>query len=402
MPRVAVFQDLNSASVYEVLEGARDLCRIVWIIGWSPHEPPTRPLARFGEVVDITGLTHEESVKNIVAAEPDGVVLFSDPPLVLAAAVAAELGLPFHSPHTAWLLSDKVTQRAALQEAGVPSPTYASVRVGHLDVNVPFPAVLKPRTGAGARDTFKIDDANQLSEALARCNPEEEFILEEWLADRSRQHGLAADMVCVETVVRGGEFIHFAVTGRFPIAPPFRSTGSFIPSDLNPADMDSVLALTSATLEALHINHGLLNTDIKMTPDGPRIIEINGRLGGNVRRMISRLGGPSMFVWAMRLALGLDIGPVPVFSSPPVAFYHLILAPPSATEVVSLAGTEELTDTPGIDEIRVNRYPGDALDSRATSQLDYVIRFDGMAESNAELNDLVHHQIPSAIRLTYR
>jgi hypothetical protein len=61
-----------------------------------------------------------------------------------------------------------------------------------------------------------------------------------------------------------------------------------------------------------------------------------------------------------------------------------------------------LTDTPGIDEIRVNRYPGDALDSRATSQLDYVIRFDGMAESNAELNDLVHHQIPSAIRLTYR
>jgi hypothetical protein len=61
-----------------------------------------------------------------------------------------------------------------------------------------------------------------------------------------------------------------------------------------------------------------------------------------------------------------------------------------------------LEATPGIDEIRVNRHPGAALNSQASSQLDYVIRFDGISESHAALNALIHQRIPAALAVTYR
>jgi len=90
------------------------------------------------------------------------------------------------------------------------------------------------------------------------------------------------------------------VTGRFPLAPPFRETGSFLPSDLGPADQDAVVALAGAASEAMQVLNGLLHTEIKMTPEGPRIVEINGRVGGGISGMIARLGGPSLHVWAVR------------------------------------------------------------------------------------------------------
>ena len=99
VPRLAVFQDEHSAPVLALSEASQDVCRIVWVVGWSPHETALRPLRRFGEVVDLTGLSVEDSVKRVVAAEPDGVVVFTDGPIRLAAAVAGEEpNLPFIAP----------------------------------------------------------------------------------------------------------------------------------------------------------------------------------------------------------------------------------------------------------------------------------------------------------------
>jgi len=402
VPRLAVFYDLYSASLFEVIEGARDLCRIVWVVGWSQDEPPLRPLRRFGEIVDVAGMTLDEQIAHIVEAQPDGVVVFIDAPQILAAAVAERLGLPFHSPHTARLLSDKLAQRTALQEAGLPVPVFAPVCPADFAANVPLPAVLKPRSGTGTRDTFRIDTPDQLAEAMAQCDPNEAFILEEWLPDRSLQDGLAADMVSVESVIRHGAVAHITITGRFPMAPPFRATGSFIPSNLGQADWDAVLDVTTSAIEALGINHGLVDTDVKLTPDGPRIIEVNGRLGGNINPMMSRRGGPPLFTCAMRLALAQEIDPITIIRDSPVSYYNLILAPAWATEVMEVTGIETLEGTPGIDEARVNRQPGESLNPQSSTQVDHVVRFDGLVESHAALNTLVHELIPSALTLKFK
>jgi biotin carboxylase len=400
-PRLAVFHDATSISILQAVEVAHDWCRIAWVVGWSRDKPPLRLLSRFGEVLDVTGMNEAQAVEHLTAHALDGVIVFTDGPIRLAAAVAEKLDLPFHSVHSARLLTDKVAQRKALEDAGLPVPAFAAVRPGDFEANVPFPAVLKPREGAGGRDTFKIESSDQLADALAKCDPDEEFILEEWLPDRA-PHGPSADLVSVESIVREGTIEHIAVTGRFPFAPPFRETGLFLPSDLGPADKAAVTALAGAAAEAMQVRQGFLHTEIKMTPDGPRIVEVNGRLGGGISGMIARTGGPSLLVLAVRLALGQDIGPLPVLTDSQIAFYYFIVSPLLATQVESVEGSSELSTLPGIDEVRLNRQPGDAVDSRESTHQGHVIRIDGMVGSHSELFDLVERKIPSTVHLTWK
>jgi len=59
-----------------------------------------------------------------------------------------------------------------------------------------------------------------------------------------------ADYVSVESLVAYGEISHLAVNGRFPLAKPFRETGTFIPADLPHAQQAVVLEVATAALRA--------------------------------------------------------------------------------------------------------------------------------------------------------
>ena len=73
---------------------------------------------------------------------------------------------------TAWLCRDKPSMKQALRGAGV--PTAASTAAAHVDevyafaAAIGFPLILKPRSGAGALDTVRVDDNGQLEQALGR------------------------------------------------------------------------------------------------------------------------------------------------------------------------------------------------------------------------------------------
>jgi predicted ATP-grasp superfamily ATP-dependent carboligase len=399
--RLAVFDDTTSISVLPFFEAARAYCTIVWVIGWSPKKYPTRLLSRFGEVADVTGMTDTEAVDYLTRLELDGVVVFNDPPIRLAAAVAECLGLPFHSPHSAHLLTDKMAQRSALRDAGLPVPAFAAIRNGDVAAGVPFPAVLKPRAGSGSRDTFKVHTTEEVVDALATCDPGEEFILEEWLADRPGERSLSADLVSVESIVRDGVIEHLMVTGRFPFAPPFRETGNFMPSDFGSVEKEAVATLAGRAIEAMEVQHGILHTEVKVTPDGPRIVEVNGRLGGGISKLMERIGGPSLHAWAVQLALGKDVGPVPVLDESPVAFFRWLVAPQSATEVESIEGVDGVRALAGVEETLVNRQPGSALDFREGSPRGHVARIDGLVASHRELL-LLNQRIMSTLQFSWR
>ena len=88
-----------------------------------------------------------------------------------AAMVREATGIPGTSVHTTWLCRDKPAMKEALRRAGV--PTAASTAASTLDEvrafaeRVGYPLILKPRDGAGAAGTSKVEDASQLEAALA-------------------------------------------------------------------------------------------------------------------------------------------------------------------------------------------------------------------------------------------
>jgi formate-dependent phosphoribosylglycinamide formyltransferase (GAR transformylase) len=91
----------------------------------------------------------------------------------MAAAQAREACMiPGTSVRTAWLCRDKPSMKEVLRAAGIPTAASAAVTsasdVHAFVADTGFPVILKPRTGAGALDTVRVDDAGQLDEALGR------------------------------------------------------------------------------------------------------------------------------------------------------------------------------------------------------------------------------------------
>ena len=87
-----------------------------------------------------------------------------------AAKVRENCTIPGTSVHTAWLCRDKPSMKDALRAAGV--PTAASVAAETADQVrafadvVGYPLILKPRSGAGALDTTRVDNDTELTAAL--------------------------------------------------------------------------------------------------------------------------------------------------------------------------------------------------------------------------------------------
>jgi formate-dependent phosphoribosylglycinamide formyltransferase (GAR transformylase) len=91
----------------------------------------------------------------------------------MAAAQAREAcTIPGTSVRTAWLCRDKPSMKEVLRAAGIPTAASAAVTsaadVHAFVADIGFPVILKPRTGAGALDTVRVDDAGRLDEALGR------------------------------------------------------------------------------------------------------------------------------------------------------------------------------------------------------------------------------------------
>jgi biotin carboxylase len=360
----------------QIVEAASELCRVLWLLDESVPENAfnSRLLRKVGTVLNVAGKSPQETVALLKEHSPDGVVTYRDEDIVPLSVIAAELGLDFHTPEVARRLVDKLVQRDTLRKGGLASPDCWQVPADHeqgavetLAAAVRFPAVLKPRSGSGGQYTMPVADASDLARKLVELPPgaggTTGMMVEEFIPSIAPDPGERfAGYVSVESLVALGKISHFALTGRFPLAEPFRETGFFIPAELAPADLASVLELATDALQALGVKTGGFHTEIKLTPDGPRVLEVNGRLGGGVPEMLSQASGVSLMRLSMRVALGEAIevdGPI---ACSKIGWAFLFQPPASARRFVSIEGLDRLSELPGVNRVLSNRNPGDAID----------------------------------------
>ena len=87
-----------------------------------------------------------------------------------AAQVREACTIPGTSVRTAWLCRDKPSMKEALRSAGVPAAASAAVssaaEARAFAEQAGFPLVLKPRSGAGASGTVRVDDVAALEQSL--------------------------------------------------------------------------------------------------------------------------------------------------------------------------------------------------------------------------------------------
>jgi biotin carboxylase len=405
-PLVAVGYGPRCVPVMQLAEAAAGVCDLIWLIDTSVPgmSEMTDLLNRFGSVVDLEGMSVEQAVKTLADWEPDGMTTYLDAGMVDLACVAEDLGLPFHSPATAAALTDKAYQRRALAKAGLSMPPCHIVRpyqspreLAAIEAEVGWPAVLKPRSAQGSRCTFLARDRAELENLLHALGPgRPAMVLEGYLADDpARADDPYAGYVSVESVVADGVISHLALTGRFPPAGNFRETGFFIPAALDAGSRSAVLDLATRAIDALGVRTGCLHTEVKFTPDGPRIIEVNGRVGGGVPEMLERAAGVSLLDLTLRVALG-----EPLAVDGPVATerigYRFFLQPPTVSATVSsVEGINDFSDHAEVDTVSLHQAPGAALDWRDGSG-NHILAVVGSTDDEAQLQAayrLLHQKV---------
>jgi biotin carboxylase len=329
----------------------------------------------------------------------EGAIAFNDKQVLLAAFLADALGLECNAPHVIDRLTDKYAQRAALAAGGIDVPgfrlippgtnaTVAAAAVAELRL----PLVIKPLRGDSSRDVVSVAEIDQLEAALGAAiagNPGSGFVVEEYLpdGDPASRPGLGG-YVSVEAIVQEGTPVPVAVTGKFPLVEPFREAGNFMPHPLGTGEVAGVLDLACRTARALGVHSGALHIEIKLTPAGPRIIEVNGRIGGGaIDGIYQKRTGTSLTELAARVALGQPVeltAETPAEWSGPFTYEFFAQPPTAAARFVGVAGGASIVGTAGAETVAVNREPGDELDWRAGSQ-GYVLRVGGVASDRSAL-----------------
>ena len=390
-PLLAIVYSPRSRPWREITDAASDLCRLLWIVDESELGPKTRVLRKVGKVINTEGLTPEELIHRVYAEHPDGITCYFDTDLHLQAWLASALGLPGTSIGAVARLNDKLLQREAMEAANVPIPRFSAVQedvddeeIRRLCAAVSFPALLKPRNGTMCRGIYLVESEPELVRILNDEDHPSEMILEERMEDLPPSEAPYADRVSIETIVSQGVFSHLGITGLFPMAPPFRSCGGFFPAEIPPSEIPELFDLATATIKSLGSDFGCFRTEIKLTPHGRKIIEINGRPTGLTPTIVKLASGVPLLELGMRLALGEHIvidGPV---SCERIAYRFYREPPLTATKVLGIKGLDQLGKLPGVQDIDVQKETGDTVDWRNGS-FDRVFQVTGTVSDYAEL-----------------
>ena len=248
------------------------------------------------------------------AVRPDGVLTFWEDSVGTAARVAAALGLPGNPPDAVDAARSKLQTRELAARLGLPTPRARRVR--SLDelfaaaAYVGFPAVVKPEFGARAAGCVRVDDAESLpgvySIVREIVDPEldvifragNDLLLEEYL------DGVEFD---VDLVLQDGECVFSSVSQNWPTAEPsFQETGLHCPPDHDPRDVRRLVRHVVETVRAFGFAQGVLHVEGKCTSSGPRIVEVNARMGGGrVHEFVEAVWGVDLVEAQLRSSLGL-------------------------------------------------------------------------------------------------
>ncbi|MER5950166.1 ATP-grasp domain-containing protein [Streptomyces sp. NPDC001904] len=352
----------------------------------------------FGPVYE----SDEHDVAAVAAAlkayEIAGVTTFSEGLLRFTAELAHALDMPYHDRDTARRLTDKRAQRERLAERGVDAVWSVAVTSREeglaLLATRPGPVVVKPVRGQSSIDTHFVRDAGDLPAELTPT-PERPFVVEEYL--RGRDEGDFGDYVSVESLVVEGRVHTIGVTGKFPLMPPFREHGGFVPSHLGVDEGERVARLAADAALALGIRSGLVHTEIKLTPDGPRIIEVNGRLGGFIADMYRRATGLDLHELGIRSACGQPVD-LPDKAVESIEFQYFGLSPLPGGVLRGSDGVEQLLQEPGVVGRMQRLNTGDPLPAQSTSFFMDVLR--GTATDHTAMLDTIDRAL-AHLRLTF-
>jgi biotin carboxylase len=293
-----------------------------------------------------------------------GVLTWDEARVLQAAKVAAALGLPGGDPDMVLRCRDKHLTRQALTATGVPQPESVLVtgpdEARAVAEAVGYPVVLKPRALAASLGVIRVDTPEELAAQFAFAR--DTTVPGAWEYDDVVlvEEFLTGPEISVDSAVHRGEVLPmFVARKEVGYHPYFEEVGHVVDAaDPLLAD-DTILRVVRDTHAALGFTDGMTHTELKLTPRGPKVIEVNARLGGD---MIPYLG-----LRATGMDPGLAAAAVACDTRPDLAadrrmagavrFFYV----PKEDMTIESIGFEQVALPAAIDLLVVRAKPGDVM-----------------------------------------
>ena len=360
------------------IKQAKEMGLEVVVVDINPNATGFDEKGIIKEVIDTT------DIPNVLLAAKkhkiDGIMtLASDLPTRTVAAVAKELTLPGIDEYTAIKATDKFEMRKALKKAAVPIPIFYKASslvefeecIKHFDGKF----ITKPADNSGSRGIFLVDDISKAREAFeySKMNSRNgDVMVEEFMEGPE---------VSVETMTIDGVCHVIQITDKLTTgAPHFVEMGHSQPSLLSLDLQKKISKIAIDANRAVGINFGPSHTEIIVTNEGPKVVELGARLGGDciTSSLVPLSTGINMVEKCIRIALGENVSVLQTIKKgSAIRYFHH-----TDGIVEEICGLENAMKLQGVVEIKCFVKKGDYVQSITNSgtRIGYVIAQDNSPE----------------------
>jgi D-alanine-D-alanine ligase len=310
----------------------------------------------------------EELVKT---TKVDGVITFWENAVPLAATLAQRFGWIGNAPQAALNARNKYMTRQTLENAKLSKyqPEWALIN-GQTDLEkaaarIGFPLVLKPAWGVKSQFVVKLDSLEETKKAFdyIKTNMTPSFDpIYKYGTDVLVEEYMDGAEVDVDLLVQDGDIKFHAFTDNFPTKEPFFvEIGDAMPSRHEAKDLSDVLKMAKEVVAALGLENGALHLEAKITADGPKLIEINARMGGDyLYDWIKTVWEVDLIEETSRIACGLPIRPKRL-KAPRCHLVGKYMVPEYSGVVVGVQLPQEQPSPEKVQDVAIHKVAGDAV-----------------------------------------
>ena len=346
------------ASILQVpaIRKAKEMGLTVAVADYNPNAAGVPLADRYYNVSTIDEEGVYKAAKDFGA---DGIMtLATDMPMRALAYACGKLGLPAISRDTAVRATDKGEMIRAFEAAGAEHPWFfiAKDREAFKEIlpSVTYPCVMKPTDSSGSRGVVLAHDREELVREYGYTLSSSRggaVILEEYMRGPE---------FSVEVMVTGGEPHVLQVTDKLTTgAPHFVEMGHSQPSGQSPENLEKIRDLARRAVKAVGIGRGPAHVEIILTEDGPKMVELGARMGGDciTTHLVPLSTGIDMIHATIDMALGKEPDIAPKWNKGAAIRYFR--TEPGVLR--SIEGTDEARAIDGVKEISFVKKPGEQV-----------------------------------------
>ena len=359
------------------IEKARELGLEIVVVDMNPDAVGFKVPGVIKEVISTI------DIEAVVAAAKkhkiDGIMtLATDMPMRSVAAVVKDMGLVGIDEDTALKATNKAEMRVALSKGEVPIPKFFKVsnEEEYLEATKQFkvPFIVKPADSSGSRGICEVKDFHDKDAIMAAYNYCKPFSR---VGDVIVEEYMDGSEVSVETISIDGECHIIQITDKLTTgAPHYVEMGHSQPTRHSKEIARKIVEIAKAANKAIGITNGPSHTEIIVTEEGPKIVEIGARLGGDniTTHLVPLSTGVDMVECCIKIALGEKPNIEPKWNKGAAIRYF----EQHAGIVKSIEGIEDAKKIDGVKQISIVHDVGEEITEITSSgaRMGFVIAQD--------------------------